>query len=347
MIFLAVRVDTTPPLAGRAYDGSVPSADANFSHSLNTIHASWAGFQDYESGIMQFIVTVYRNSPLTEITSEVFYGHQRQFSTNQLQLQNGDSVFVQVTGVNRAGGRTSVNTSGTTIDLTPPELSFIVDGNDPSADLQYQTSNSSLEVSWEISDIESGIESIRGIIYEIREGRRVRVYPDAGDGQLISVDQMSWNVDGLELNSGSRYIPSLTFTNGAGLEILHESDGVIVDSTPPTVVLVSVSGDSYLDTGETSDTGDTITNPNQTEARWLAIDMESGIQNFMVGVVNDNGTLVTPGYVIFDGTEFGGLIGTPDLPPEGLYRVIVVAVNRAGSPSEEAFSDTFRYEVWE
>lgn len=313
----------------------------NFSRSLNTIQASWTGFQDYESGIAQYIITVYRESPLTTIDSQILSGEEFRFATNQLQLENGDSVFVRVTGVNGAGGRIDVNTSGVTIDLTPPELASIVDGNDPSDDLRYQTSNSSLVVSWEVRDLESGVDRIRGNIYELREGRRVRIYPD-GDGATIPVDQISWNVDGLELNSGSRYIPSLMFTNGAGLEILYESNGVIIDSTPPIVLFVSVSSDSYLDTGDTDDPITTVARPNQTEARWLATDIESGILHFMVGVVGDNGTLLTPGYVIFDGTVSGGLIETQDLPPGGLYRVAVIAVNLAGARSEITLSEPFR-----
>lgn len=259
------------------------------------------------------------------IYSETLPGDVFQFSTNQLQLRNGDVIFVEVVGVNGAGGHVGVNSSTVTIDLTPPELTTIVDGGDLMEDIQYQPSNASLMVSWEVSDTESGIYRILGNIFEVREGRRIRIYPDGGEGEVVPVDPTLWNVDGLELNSGSRYIPSLTFTNGAGLVITHESNGVIVDSTPPTVLFVSVSRAT----------------PNQTEARWHAIDAESGINYYQVGVVDENGTLVTQGYTTFEGTASGGTVETPNLPTGMLFWISLFAVNRAGIRSEEVMSSQY------
>lgn len=36
-------------------------------------------------------------------------------------------------------------------------------------------------------------------MYELRERRGIRVYPDEGEDEVIPVDQMSWNLNGLEL----------------------------------------------------------------------------------------------------------------------------------------------------
>lgn len=280
------------------------------------------------------------NSPPEEIYSETLDGVKREFTRNRFQFESGDFVFVGVVGVNGAGGHVSVNTTGVTIDLTPPELTAIVDGNDLLNDLQYQSANDSLAVTWSVRDAESGIDRILGNVYEVREGRRLKVYPvDDSDGIEIPADQVTWNADGLELNSGSRYIPSLTFANGAGSEVTHESNGVIVDLTPPTVTSLSVASDTYLDA---DDAVTMVANPNQTEVRWLAMDAESGIERYLVGVVDENSTFVSE-YTIFEGSVTWGLILTPsNLPPDTLFRVALVAVNQAGVWSERSLSDPYR-----
>lgn len=347
--FPSVRVDATPPLAGMVSDGNSPDVDLRYSSSFTTIQASWTGFWDYESGIAQYVINVFRQAPgepaPVQVYSETIPGSEDRLTRNRFQFGDGDYVFVEVVGVNGAGGFVSVNSSGVIIDLSPAQLVAVVDGNDLLSDLQYQPFNDTLSVTWIASDAESGIEHIFGSVYELREGRRSRVYPEIGRyGVMIPVNQTSWTVSGLDLNSGARYVTSLTFVNGAGLEIMHETNGVIVDPTPPTIVSVSVLSDSYLDTDDMGEMVVMVADPNQTEARWLALDSESGIQHYMVGVADANGTLISSGYTTFAGTVTGGLIQTAGLlAPNTLYRVAVVAVNNAGGLSETAFSEPYRY----
>ena len=268
---------------------------------------------------------------------------ERDLTRNQFQFKDGDFVIVELVAWNGAGGNTRVNSTGVIIDLTPPSLTRIVDGNSTMNDLQYQLSNSSLAVSWLVNDMESAIEGILGNVYQLSEGRRIKIYPSVGDrGEVIPNDHTTWVVEGLSLISGYRYACSVTFINGAGLEVTHETDGVIVDATPPTVMSVRVLSDSYVDASNTLDAITIVTDPNQTESRWLAFDAESGILEYLVGVVDSNGTLVTAGYSVFDGGVIGGLILTPNLPLGELYRIAIRATNNAGMQSELTFSDPYR-----
>jgi len=153
-------------------------------------------------------------------------------------LPIGDRIFVQIDAVNGAGLVTAVNSSGVIIDLTPPQLDYIVDGLDPSSDLQYQTSSTSIATMWQVRDNQSGILQIEGAIFEFREGRRIRVYPDPfftdATTEIISQGNSNWELDernGLSLTSGSKYVAAISFTNGAGLRVQYESNGVIVDTT--------------------------------------------------------------------------------------------------------------------
>ena len=276
------------------------------------------------------------------VYSEKIDATMSQVVITGFEFSNGDCMFVQLEAINQAGLSTTANSSGYIIDLTPVELELIVDGSDPSSDLEYQSSGEILSVSWSARDEESNISQIEGAVYELREGRRIRVYPDplSSDAvtEIISETSVSWQVN-TSLVSGSKYIAAVTFTNGAGLRAQYETNGVLVDTTPPFVESVVVLSDTYFN----ADSGDMVTviaNPNLLEVRWIADDPESGIFEYLVGVVNDNLTLVTP-YTNF-GTTTGGLIENLNLPPGGEYRVVLISVNRAGLQSEPTYSDSFR-----
>ena len=346
---IAVRIDTTQPLIGRVYDGSSPNMDVAFSNSITTFQANWNGFQDYESGIAQYNIEVRRQatrSPLqVTVHSESVSGTEREFSHNQFQFEDGDNVSVRVEAVNGAGATAMVVSNGVIIDRSPPQVSGIVDGNSLLDDLEFQSSNETLSATWNVTDTESGIHRILGSIFELREGRRTRIYPAASqeEGEAIPPNVTRWQVGDLDLESGARYFVALTFFNRAGLRIFHETNGVTVDLTPPIVTSVSVLSDSYLDTIDI-DTVTMVADPNQTETRWIASDRESGISQYLVGVVDENATLVTPDYTSFEGSVTGGLIRNLNLTSRmTTYRVAVIALNNAGGRSEPTYSEPFRY----
>lgn len=321
------------------FDGALPDVDILFSNSFTTVLANWNGFRDYESGIDHFTLHIFQQD--REIYSETIDGMEYSLEINRFQFEDGDEIVVGVVAFNGAGDSVGVNSTGVTIDLSPPEVTALVDGSDVARDWQYQVSNDTLIASWSVMDEESGVDRISGRIYEIREGRRTRIYPLRNDYERIPSNQSTWRVEGLELVTGSRYIVSLSFANGADLEVMHESNGVIVDTTPPSVVSVRVLSDSYTDTTDTTDTTVIVANPNQTELRWSAMDPESGISHYLVGVVAGNGTL-TDAYEEFDGSTLGGILQILPLTPGVTFRAAVVAVNQAGEESERVYSDPFR-----
>ena len=271
-------------------------------------------------------------------------GSTNQITLNHFSFSNGDYIFVQLEAFNGAGLKVGTNSTGYIIDLTPPQVTYIVDGSSPASDLEYQDDSEMLSVMWQVLDDQSGISQIEGAVFELREGRRIRVYPDPlftdATTDVIPADSMSWDVTRLNLVSGAKYITAITFTNAANLRSQYETNGVIVDTTPPTVESVSVMSDAYVGV----DSGDLVTivaDLNVIEARWLASDTETGISEYLVGVVDENSTLVVPNYISF-GLATGGLIKNLSLVPESEYRVVVVAVNLAALMSEPAYSETFR-----
>ena len=279
------------------------------------------------------------------VYGERVLGNVKEIYWNYFSFSNGDFILVQVEAINGAGLTEAQSSSGYTIDLTPPELLFIVDGLNPSIDEAFQSSSESYLVSWSVSDIQSGISQIEGAIFELCDTHRVRIYPNPiltdSPTELIPVTETSWSVNNLRLDSGAHYIASLTFTNGAGLRSMYETNGVVVDLTPPVIELVSVLSDTYIDSNAI-DTTDVISNPSQINVRWSGLDPESGIAEYRIAVADESLALVTP-YVTFEGSLTGGLIENVSLTPgNALYSVVVVAVNMIGMQSDPIYSRQFR-----
>ena len=314
-----------------------------FISSANSLGVTWLPFVDYESGVDRHIVRVLVNGQ--EVRSETLSGMEREFLGNTFQFNTGDSVLVEVEGFNGAGGSSVVSSLTLMVDLSPPELTAIVDGTSLAEDQDYQDNAGNLTVTWTVQDDLSSVTSIAAVVYELRGGRRMRFYPPTpGDVITVPTNQNSATITGLQLASGSRYSVALTVTNGAGLSTTLESNGVVVDLTPPIIRSVEVLSDAYVDAGVAMslDPVTIVANPNLTEVRWNGVDPESGVSLYLVGVVNVSGTQVLPMTEEFSGSSIGGTLTLPTLS-EGVYRVSVRAVNNAGTMSSPTFSENFRY----
>lgn len=348
-VLYTVRVDNTPPVAGIVYDGLIINVDQSYSSSLTTVEANWNGFYDYESSVARYTITVYRQSggslTMDAVYSTMVDGTVTHVSLTQFSFTNGDQIFVEVVASNGAGLTGTATSNGYTIDLTPPQVSNIVDGTDLNRDIDYQSSNATYSVSWDVTDDESGIAQIEGAVFQIREGRRMKVYPTSPLEPYITIpiSQSAWSIgDELSLEVGARYIASIAFTNGAGLRVVYETNGVIVDPTPPTIQTVSVSTDTYVGDEDSENMVVVLADPDFIEAQWAAFDPESGISGYHVGIVDDNGTLVLD-YIRFEKTD-GGVLrdARSTLDSESVYRVAVIAINLAGQESRPAYSNKFR-----
>ncbi len=107
---------------------------------------------DYESAIDTYTVTVYRrlldSSTIDTLHQERVSGNVNEITWNVFSLLNGDFITVQVRAFNGAGLTSTQISDGVTIDLTPPELAYIVDGLNPSVDEQFQANTDSIQVAW-------------------------------------------------------------------------------------------------------------------------------------------------------------------------------------------------------
>ena len=152
-------------------------------------------------------------------------------------------------GTNNVGDTLIISSDGVVIDLTPPQTGSVIDGMEgirnfePGVDMQFQTAAQSLFATWdECLDSTSGIDRLE-VSVVTDSGRRVHPW------EQLHAQPTSY---GLLLKSplvpGIMYHFEVLCVNGAGLQAVTRSDGVIVDLTPPTVTwLRELSPDADAD----------------------------------------------------------------------------------------------------
>ena len=349
-----MRVDTSRPLGGSVHTGMDDTLDAVYSSDITSVTASWDGFYDYESGVEEFIIDVNHlpsGGDLYEVIhSETVDSTVSELTWTHFSFANGDSITVHVRASNGAGRTmlTAVSSVPYTIDLSPPHVSYLIDGSDVSHDLDYQSLSDQLTMSWDAEDAESAIVRVEITILEQFEGRRTLVYPDPlvpVPSEEINATLGTYTLHDLSLDHGVRYITVITFTNGAGLISQYETNGIVVDTSPPLVASVLVEAAAAATDQGTGSGVVVVPSTEQVSVWWMARDTESDIAEILVGIVDENDTFVVPEMTSFPGHSSGGVLRNLNLDPGALYRVAVIAVNNAQTKSETTFSQTFRLAI--
>lgn len=193
-------------------------------------------------------------------------------------------------------------------DRSPPSMPRVHDEG------EFTSSDNSLTASWEPSeDSDYDIDHYEYAIGTTMGGT------DTSGGWIPVGSNTSVHASGLTLTNGQTYYFSVKAMNTAGLwSETGYSDGITVDTTPPSEPVVYDDGEFTIDIGKLN-------------VRWDAsTDSESGIAHYEISVVKDSTTIlgwtdirtrtsITLGDVIAEETEDGAV-----------YYVKIKAVNRAG-----------------
>lgn len=321
-------------MPGTVLDGK--GMDLQYSTSLTHATFTWQNFSDPESSIDYYKILVYQklqdgfSSAL--VHTETVYSNF--YSSDHFSFSNGDFIFATIEAFNLAASSVNSSSDGYTIDLTPPLINYLIDGTDASSDLTYQSSTTMLSASWSAYDLESHIEKISIAIFELSEGRKIRIHPNPEFEDILymelNVSYNNYTVIGLELAHGSNYIFNVLLVNGAGLQTSYETNGVFIDSIPPQISFVSVLGEllnsNFL----------LVKSSTMVHAEWFGFDEGSDISSYLVAILTENDDFVTD-YNNF-GTSNNGIITGLNLTIGNVingpfYKVRVIAVDLANQQS--------------
>lgn len=265
-----VLVDFTPPRFSQLVrDGSDPSNKLSYT-SESSLKATWI-CEDDESNLSSMEIAFgLQPGEANVLNFTKLLVTQTSFSVN-LHLQLGYRYFCTVRCTNKVGLTASSFSSGIVYDDTPPYPLFIKDGD-------YQDSNRTVVISFKFVDTESGVQRYRLEIW--------------GDGSVDLSGSFTFagNVNGItvqlskDLISGKTYYVNVTAVNRVGLEATKQSDGFVVDTTPPMCSQVWDGRGSYHDDQEYAQSS------SRFVISWICYDRESPIVRYRFSVKDMNTT---------------------------------------------------------
>ncbi|XP_070573717.1 uncharacterized protein [Ptychodera flava] len=347
-----VLYDETPPEAGWIKDGEDTEKDMIYSPLASTVSANWDDFLDPESGIDNYIISIWKTNPSEGSQSaqnihdrESLPAATRSIKWHHFHLHHGDYVYTEIEAVNKARSPTRIYSDGYTVDLTEPNFIFLGDGNITKVDQKYTSSTSQVAVNWDFEDPESGLDHYKVTVYQTYGGKRKQFYPNDRTAQVI-VDgtATSWQSPPiLHMFNGGHYSVRVSAVNGAGIGNVQDTDGVIVDSTPPQILQLKIG---VLTADEEEELFDGYIIQSDTEGirgYWEAIDFESDVAAYWISIgTYQGGSDVKEMSNI--GTSKGGYLGDLTLDKydadsdRPVYFVSIKAENGAGIMSDTLIS---------
>ena len=281
-----ILIDTTPPIPVTFQDG-VGDTDAKFFPSTRRVRGKFEAFNDPESPIVKYEWKVVSNVSGREVTPFVGIPLTQQTPLMEgLSLKGGFSYRLVLRGTNAAGLQSVIESNGFIPDSTPPhceENVIDVTNENDTSDVDFVRKLESIQAKWKCCDIESGISSqLLGVgtypggddIKTFQEIRFLSHLTTVGGG--ISYVRFS----NITILPKVRYHVTIKVINGAGLKTTTSSDGILIDTTSPTVAPEYIKdGDGGKDKRFTSERFTFSVHWEQAFA-----DAESGVAEYRVGL---------------------------------------------------------------
>lgn len=305
-----IVVDTTPPVVqlgvpsyapptgiSVVLEGSDPESTASFSLAVGTE----PGGSDLSNGWIS-LRAVDGLQNLIRVDGVLVPG---------LDLQHDQFYYISVKAENGAGAAKVVEGKAVRIDGTPPEAFVVIDGGEYTRETSV-----TVRYPWAAGDPDSGIA-----IYQVALTTSLQLSA-AQEWQSVSPNDLQ-TVLALPAENGAKYFVAVKAVNGAGLETICWSDGIIFDENAPAMLQVQDSGDyTRISTA--------------LDVTLNATDDISGIDHFRLNVT---GTADTP--IDANGGDLPKNVSiSPVTLTEGqIYSVSAQAIDGAGNVSLAGMSD--------
>ena len=263
-----VLVDYTPPYFSRTVrDGDDPSNDLRFS-SERSLKATWK-CEDPESGLSTIEIAFGLqpgDADIMNFTSLPI--SQTSFVTNR-NLQTGYRYFATIRCTNKVNQTAISLSDGIVYDGTPPRAVYVRDGD-------YQGTKGTLSITFKFVDTESNIQAYKVQVWgEGKSNTSVDIYGSFSFNGNFTGATLELSK---ELDSGNTYYVNVTAVNGVDLEFTEQSDGFVIDTTPPVCHKVwDGNGDYRHDT-------EYAPSSSRFSISWMCNDNESPVIRYRVSV---------------------------------------------------------------
>ena len=321
-----VTIDTTPPIPGNF---TVGKDGRMFIPSLRRISGRFQEFLDVESPIVHYEWKLINEDTANDTVSfKTIPLTQKSPLMDGLNLVSGKKYTAILKGTNAAGLSATVNVSGIIPDDTIPACdgpARDVIGFEDLLDKDFVQNLSNLTCMFSCYDVESGIQSIRAAVGTYPGGENIHAFVDISElvPRISDDSKMTWVAfDDINVTSLVRYYITIKVQNNADLSRTISSDGILVDTTGPTVL------PSYIRDGHHGIDKKFSSGFNVFSAHWenAFADAESGIEEYFVGLGTNPGSDDTSAFQT-NGLNTHALIGSVALKSGVTYYVTVIACN--------------------
>lgn len=262
-----VVVDLTAPPVPVVLD------EGKYSNHNDRLRASWKWSKnDPESGISEYQYTITEKRSLDSgevwfsngLNKEVEVSEVTIDGTNYpLELENGQTYYIAVKAINKAGTESVGFSDGILIDTTAPDPPTVVDFGD------YSLSTTTLQATMKSSDAQSGVAS-----YQLSLGTLDNPQAIIDRQSVLSADGgvEDFSRSDLTLQEGEVYFFTISATDNAGnISMESMSDGIMIDSKSPKITKITTPGRYLSEPTQLSFNWDLTTTPSGLAALKYAI----------------------------------------------------------------------------
>ena len=325
-----ILVDTTPPVYGHFQDGTGQS-DANYLPSIRRVRGKFDRFIDPESPIVKYEWKVVKNDSGGDVTpfATIPLTQQSPLMEN-LSLRNGGSYKLVLRGTNAAGLQAITATNGFVSDSSPPICEGkVIDVTSKTglSDVDFVRDLNSIQAKWACSDPESDIREQLVAVGTYPGGDDVRGFEKLSFvTHNISKEGMVFvSFSDIQIHPRIRYHVTVKVINGASLKKTITSDGILIDTTPPTVAV------QYIKDGVEGKDENFTSERFTFSAHWeqAFADAESGLVEYRIGLGIKPGLSDIHSFKTV-GTQTNATISGLLLNNGQRYFVTVIACNSVG-----------------
>ena len=234
---LKLFIDTTPPKAvnGCVHDGR-SGEDIDYFSPRMGLAAHWEEITDPESGLVDSNYCLGTKPGGCQLRAMTSVGSNTSFSCTTCDVNPGERVYVTVRVINGAGLSVTRSSDGMLLDVSPPLMGDVNDGNDiAGVDYSVVLEEWNVSMSWfGVEDAESGVRSCTWTI-EDEDGSKmlkVDVSNNSNYGQR-NVFSNSQRYRDFPFSTNTTYYNILTCWNKAQLHRTARSNGFRAESIWP------------------------------------------------------------------------------------------------------------------